>query len=175
MVSVTTPQTMTYNSLQEDMRRYLERGTSEDEMVNKQMPRIIGNVQRTLSEKLRILGYVGAYVSKMKVYEPRIAKPENWRSTLSINYGLSLNTNVRSIMRPCSYEYLRSIYPDDRSLGGPEFGMLGSCFPANLAAAIPLRHTTAGRGAQDDDAKHDPSPGDLQCLESPTFRRWTPA
>jgi len=32
--------------------------------------------------------------------------------------------------------------------------------PAYRASAIPLRNAAAGRGAQDDDAKHDPSPGD---------------
>jgi hypothetical protein len=48
----------------------------------------------------------------------------------------------------------------DRSLGALKFGIFGSRFPANRTSAIPLRNTAACRGAQDDDAKHDPSPGD---------------
>ena len=32
---------------------------------------------------------------------------------------------------------------------------------AYLASAIPLRNAASRRGAQDDDAKHDPSPGEL--------------
>ena len=36
--------------------------------------------------------------------------------------------------------------------------MLAARLPAYLAAAIPLRYAAAGRCAQDDDAKHDPSP-----------------
>src|SRR5260370_15431434 len=53
----------------------------------------------------------------------------------------------------------------NRSLGAPEFGMFGSRRLANRTSAIPLRNTTTGRGAQDDDAKHDPSPGDSRYFE----------
>jgi hypothetical protein len=42
--------------------------------------------------------------------------------------------------------------------------MLRTRFPANRTSAIPLRNTTTCRGAQDDDAKHDPSPGDSKAL-----------
>ena len=52
----------------------------------------------------------------------------------------------------------------DRSLGALKFGMLGSRRPANRTSAIPLRNTATGRGAQDDDAKHDPSPGEFQTI-----------
>src|ERR1700722_2725023 len=52
----------------------------------------------------------------------------------------------------------------DRGLGAPEFRMLVSRFPANRTAAIPLRDTTTSRGAQDDDAKHDSSPGISNAL-----------
>src|SRR6202043_1437043 len=34
---------------------------------------------------------------------------------------------------------------------------------ANRTSAIPLRNTATCRGAQDDDAKHDPSPGDCKA------------
>jgi hypothetical protein len=42
------------------------------------------------------------------------------------------------------------------SLGAPELGPFGSRHPANRTAAIPLRHAPTSRGAQDDDAKHEP-------------------
>src|SRR3954471_17139939 len=47
----------------------------------------------------------------------------------------------------------------DRGLGSLELLAVFTGRPAALAAAIPLRHSAAGCGAQDDDAKHDPSPG----------------
>ncbi len=52
----------------------------------------------------------------------------------------------------------------DRSLGALKFGLFGSRFQANRTSAIPLRNATTRRGAQDDDAKHDPSPGDSEVL-----------
>ena len=45
----------------------------------------------------------------------------------------------------------------DRALGARKFRIFASRCPANRTSAIPLRNTTTCRGAQDDDAKHDPS------------------
>ena len=62
----------------------------------------------------------------------------------------------------------------DRGLGALKLGMFGSRCPANRTAAIPLRNATTRRGAQDDDAKHDPSPGisnSFNCIKK--LRRWT--
>ena len=52
----------------------------------------------------------------------------------------------------------------DRGLGALEFGMFASRRPANRTSAIPLRNAATCRGAQDDDAKHDPSPGEFKTL-----------
>src|SRR6185437_5626373 len=48
----------------------------------------------------------------------------------------------------------------DRGLRALQLRMVVSRGPAHLASAIPLRNAAARRGAQDDDAEHDPSPGD---------------
>src|SRR5215469_818734 len=55
--------------------------------------------------------------------------------------------------------------------------MFTSGGPAHRASAIPLRNSAACSGAQDDDAKHDPSPGNLDtrkvdtgCDTFPRFR-----
>ena len=53
----------------------------------------------------------------------------------------------------------------DRGLGALQFGMFVSRSPANRTSAIPLRNATTCRGAQDDDAKHDSSPGAFQSLD----------
>ena len=52
----------------------------------------------------------------------------------------------------------------DRGLGPLQLLAVFTGRPAALAAAIPLRHSAAGCGAQDDDAKHDPSPGDSKAF-----------
>src|SRR5262245_45814819 len=46
----------------------------------------------------------------------------------------------------------------DRGLRAPQFRLVASRGPAHLATAIPLWNAAARRSAQDDDAKHDPSP-----------------
>jgi hypothetical protein len=50
----------------------------------------------------------------------------------------------------------------DGGLGALKFSVPGSRGLTHLAAAIPLRDATTCRGAQDDDAKHDPSPENLK-------------
>jgi hypothetical protein len=63
----------------------------------------------------------------------------------------------------------------NRGLGALKFGVLGSRCPADRTSAIPLRNATTGRGAQDDDAKHDPSPGDTNVSKVDTGHKRTPA
>src|SRR5690348_4259666 len=63
----------------------------------------------------------------------------------------------------------------DRGLRALEFGMFATRLAAHLAAAIPLRYAAAGRSAQDDDAKHDPSPENENAKSYTQIpRRWTP-
>jgi hypothetical protein len=53
--------------------------------------------------------------------------------------------------------------------------VLGSRYPAHRTSAIPLRYATTCRGAQDDDAKHDPSPGDTNVSQVDTGHEPAPA
>ena len=54
--------TMTYSSLLEDVRRYLERGfTAEsDQIVYEQLPRLITLGERRISRELKIQGFIRA-------------------------------------------------------------------------------------------------------------------
>src|SRR5258708_17880459 len=63
----------------------------------------------------------------------------------------------------------------NRGLGALKFGVLGSRYPAHRTSAIPLRYATTRRGAQDDDAKHDPSPGDTNVSKVDTGNEPAPA
>lgn len=51
-------ETLTFNSLQTDMRQYLERGTSVDPTVFEQLPRLINLAERQLANSLKILGFI---------------------------------------------------------------------------------------------------------------------
>jgi hypothetical protein len=111
---------MTFDSLIEDLKDYLERGDLSDETVIRQLPRRVNNTERYLASVLKIQGYLGVYTSTMQAGEPRISKPQTWRSTVSINYGRGVDFNSRFTLRARSYEYMRSIYPSDQSLNAPE-------------------------------------------------------
>lgn len=115
------PTGMTFGSLVDDLKRYAERGGVLDEDVAIQIPRIINNTERDLADEMKILGYLDSYVSKMKIGQPRISKPGNWRSTVSINFGTGVDMRRRKSLRLRSYEYVRALYPDDSQLGEPEF------------------------------------------------------
>jgi hypothetical protein len=112
---------MTYDSLVQDIKDYLERGDENDVTVLRQIPHVINNSERTLADKLKITGYLASYVSEMNISENRIAKPQNWRSTASINFGSGPDFNKRTILRERSYEYMRAIFPNDQALNAPQF------------------------------------------------------
>ena len=117
----TNAEVMTFTSLVQDVKDYLERGDEADETVLRQIPRIINNTERMLANRFKILGYLGSFTSTMTTQENRIAKPQNWRSTASLNYGTGLTMNNRKTLRERPYEYMRGIYPNDLDYGQPEF------------------------------------------------------
>ena len=90
-----------------------------DDAVETQIPRIVNNTERDLADELKIQGYLAPYESKMKTGEPRIAKPGNWRSTVSINYGAGTDGTRRTNLRNRSYEYLRGLWPSNNILDAP--------------------------------------------------------
>src|SRR5215468_338880 len=113
------PTGMTFFSLEDDLRSYAERGGLYDDAVEIQIPRIINNTERDLADRLKIQGYLSPYTSKMKTGEPRIAKPGNWRSTVSINFGTGPQQLTRKNLRARSYEYLRANWPDNDQIDEP--------------------------------------------------------
>lgn len=112
---------MTYDSLVQDIKDYLERGNTSDETVLRQIPRIINNSERTLADKLKIQGYQDVVTSTMQTGVNVIDKPQGWRNTLSINIGTGTGFNNRVTLRVRSYAYLRIIAPNDTSYGQPQW------------------------------------------------------
>jgi len=119
--STTAPTGMTYSSLVQDIKDYLERGSVTDEKVIRQIPRIINRSERSIADRLKIQGYQYVLTSRAKAGNPVIAKPDGWRNTISINIGTSTEGNTRRTLRARSYEYLRSVYPNDTQVGSPIF------------------------------------------------------
>lgn len=115
--------TMTFETLKQDVQRYLERGATlaSDPIVYEQIPRLINLAERRISRELKIQGFLavvsGALVPGQSVY----AKPDRWRDTVSINIGTGANLANRTAVYARSYEYLRSYWPDESQTDTPVF------------------------------------------------------
>jgi hypothetical protein len=108
--------TMTYSSLLEDVRRYLERGfTAEsDQIVYEQLPRLVTLGERRISRELKITGFIRAVTTPLQIGVATYRKPDRWRDTVS----MTLN-GVPIFAR--AYEYCRSYWPDEAETATPQF------------------------------------------------------
>ena len=107
---------MSYTSLLEDVRRYLERGfTAEsDKYVFEQLPRLVTLGERRISRELKITGFITAATTPLQTGVAVYMKPDRWRDTVS------MTVNGSPIFAR-SYEYCRTYWPDEASLGTPQF------------------------------------------------------
>lgn len=114
---------MTYSSLQETIRNYLERGftAASDPTVYTYIPFFIGLSERRLARELKTLGTIQVVSSTMTTGEPVIAKPDRWRQTVSIRVGTSTGYNTTVEITPRAYEYLRAYWPNQTTTDTPRF------------------------------------------------------
>ena len=115
--------TMTFTTLQEDVRRYLERGSSlaSDEVVYEQLPRLINLAERRIARELKVQGFInvvnGTLTSGQAVYD----KPDRWRDTVSFSIGTGTSNNTYKTLFTRDYEYLRKYWPDATATDEPVF------------------------------------------------------
>ena len=114
---------MTFTTLQEDVRRYLERGATyaSDPVVYEQIPRLINLAERRISRELKIQGFINVVTGTLVVGQSVYSKPDRWRDTVSINIGTGANSNSRSVLYARAYEYLLSYWPDRSQTDEPLF------------------------------------------------------
>lgn len=107
---------MTYNSLLDDVRRYLERGftAASDPIVYEQLPRLVTLAERRIARELKIQGFIRAVTTPLAAGVAVYQKPDRWRDTISMTVG------GRPVFAR-SYEYCRSYWPDEAQTGTPEF------------------------------------------------------
>jgi len=117
------PTTTTYETLKQDVRRYLERGGSAttDPVVYDQIPRLINLAERRAAAELKILGFQNYVTTTLVVGQSVYAKPDRWRDTVSVNIGTGATFANRTVLYPRSYEYLRSYWPNEASTDQPLF------------------------------------------------------
>jgi hypothetical protein len=107
---------MTYDSLLQDVRRYLERGftVESDQIVYEQLPRLVTLGERRIARELKIEGFIRAVTMPLQVGVAVLRKPDRWRDTVSMTVD-----NGAVFAR--SYEYLRSYWPNEASTATPQF------------------------------------------------------
>ena len=117
------PQAMTFTSLQNDVRSYLERGASAvtDPIVYAQIPNLITLAERRISRDLKIQGFQTVVVTNLQAGVAVLPKPDRWRETISMNIGTGLNNNTRAQVFTRDYEYCRSYWPDETEVDQPLF------------------------------------------------------
>lgn len=107
---------MTYTSLLEDLRSYLERGfTAEsDPLVYRQLPRLIAMAETRIAQELKIQGFIRSVQTPLVPNSPVYPKPDRWRDTISMTVnGFPIQTR--------SYEFLRAYWPDETETGTPQY------------------------------------------------------
>jgi hypothetical protein len=107
---------MTYASLLDDLRRYLERGFSDDTdtTVYEQLPRLVTLGERRVARDLKILGFIRAVQTPLTIGLGVYQKPDRWRDTVSMTVS-----NVPLAAR--SFEYCRNYWPVEQETAAPEF------------------------------------------------------
>jgi len=115
--------TMTFVSLQQDVRRYLERGTTyaSDPVVFEQIPRLINLAERRIARELKIQGFINVVTGTLTVGQSVYAKPDRWRDTISFNIGTGALNNSRKTIFTRDYEYMRAYWPDSTQTEEPVF------------------------------------------------------
>ena len=117
------PQAMTFNSLRDDVRNYLERGASiaTDPIVYEQIPKLINFAERRIARDIKIQGFQTVVTATMQSGVAVMPKPDRWRETISMNLGTGQDSNNRQLLFTRSYEYCRTYWPNEAATGQPVF------------------------------------------------------
>lgn len=120
------PVAMTFTTLKEDIRRYIERGNLSDTTVYEQIPSLINLAERDIARKLKIQGFINVVTSTLIAGVSVYAKPDRWRRTVSMEFGVAasaaaVDQNVRVSLFARDYEYCRNYWPDSTDTAQPEF------------------------------------------------------
>jgi hypothetical protein len=115
------PASMTFTSLQSDIRNYLERGGITDPIVYEQIPRLITLAERRIARELKIQGFQRVVNTTLQTGVAVYPKPDRWRDTISINIGTGNGNNTHTAVFARSYEYIRQYWPNETQTDQPEF------------------------------------------------------
>lgn len=115
--------TMTFETLKQDVQRYLERGATfaSDPIVYEQIPRLINLAERRIARELKVQGFIAVVTDTMVPGQSVYQKPDRWRDTVSMNVGTGAGKAKRKTLFARDYEYCRSYWPDESQTDEPIF------------------------------------------------------
>ncbi len=115
--------TMTFETLKDDARRYLERGATlgSDPVVYEQLPRLINLAERRIARELKVQGFITVVSDTLTPGQSVYPKPDRWRDTISINIGTGTALADRTTLFTRDYEYCRAYWPNESQTDTPLF------------------------------------------------------
>lgn len=116
------PTGMTFTSLVSDLRAYSERGgATYDATVAAQIPQLINLAERRIARELKIQGFENVVISALVTGQRAYAKPDRWRSTISMSIGTSTGNNTRVFLKELSYEAAGTYWPSQTATAQPRY------------------------------------------------------
>jgi hypothetical protein len=112
---MTAAAVMTYDSLVENIRTYLER---TDQATLDKIPLFIMLAEQVIASQIKFLGNLTVQQSTMVQGANVIDKPARWHKTVSMNITVA-GKRYPVLLR--KYEYLREYWPDPASTDVPKF------------------------------------------------------
>jgi hypothetical protein len=106
---------LTYDSLLEDMRIYVER---DDSPFLDQRSRLVMMAENRIATEVRGLGLLKFVTGTMSNGTPTIDKPIRWRETHSFSFTTGGEVKF---LYPREYQYCRSFWPDPSVTGEPSY------------------------------------------------------
>lgn len=112
---MTAAAVMTYDSLVENIRTYLER---TDQATLDKIPLFIMLAEQVIASQIKFLGNMTVQTSAMVQGQNIIDKPARWHKTVSMNVTVAGKRYPVLLRR---YEYLREYWPDPAAEDVPKF------------------------------------------------------
>ncbi len=112
---------MTYTSLVTTLESYLQR---HDALVTDNIPLFIMLAQQRIPREMKLLGFrqeVTGNFDGTAQSSGIMAKPSDWRKTISFYVGTGTNNDTHSPVLERDYNYTRTIYPDASVQGIPVY------------------------------------------------------
>ena len=117
------PEEMTYTTLLQDVRDYLERTdiATDDPIFTRQLPRLINLAEKRISVDLKVEGTQQTLTGALVAGTPVLPKPSGWRKTISFTVGLDPDFEQRTVLIARPYESATYLNPDRRVTGVPRW------------------------------------------------------